>query len=305
MISVITPTHKKGKYWDLTVESVLQQTYKDFEWVVLDNSPDGYFEPEFERFKTEHPEYSDVFGNVKIYREVFDGRKPVGFYKNRCVELTTCGDDEFVVTFDHDDLMYRTALEDFVGCAEKHGPKIDYIFGHELSFEENSGKLAVYSPPGLHTFKGCSDYLVPNLRIGNTMVELKGISLPEIETLDYTYSSHIMPGSHPRVIKKRLLTTFAFRYNENSLCEDDSIQTTLATLFLNIGYIRRPTIVFISYKDSTAKMKRPENELIVHNRIQIGIYLLYEAVRMFKNYENMENKYFYYNREDFKTVDND
>ena len=33
MISIITPTHKKTKLWDITVESVMQQTYKDFEWV--------------------------------------------------------------------------------------------------------------------------------------------------------------------------------------------------------------------------------------------------------------------------------
>lgn len=303
MISVITPTHKKGKYWNLTVESVINQTYKDFEWIVLDNSPDGYFKPEFERFKLEHPEYSDVFDNVKIYREVYEDAKPVGFYKNRCVELTTCGDDDYVVTFDHDDFMFKTALEDFVGCAEKHGSKIDYIFGHELVLDENDGVFSINVPSGFHAFKCCTNYLLPNLRIGNTVIQCGGKALPEIETIDYRYTRH-MPGSHPRVIKKRLLKTFAFRYNENSFREDDSIQTTLAALFLNIGYIRRPSIVFVNYADSTSKASTIE-EGMIHNRIQIGVSLVYEAARMFKNHNDLENKYFYYNKEDFKTIAND
>ena len=304
MISVITPTHKKGKYWDLTVESVLNQTYKDFEWIVLDNSPDGYFKPEFERFKLEHPEYSDVFDNVKIYHEFYSDQKPVGFYKNRCVELTTCGDDDYVVTFDHDDFMFKTALEDFVGCAEKHGPKIDYIFGHELVLEEFEGNFSIYFPPGFHGFKDCTDYLTPNLAIGKTLLGTGGARLPEIETVDYRYTRH-MPGSHPRVIKKRLLKTLAFRYNENSPIEDDSIQTTLAALFLNIGYIRRPTIVFVSSRGSTSNKEYTYEELTAHNRIQVGVALVYESVRMFKNHKDLENRYFYYNKEDVKTINND
>ena len=40
MISIITPTNKLMKYFDSTIDSVMAQTYDDFEWVILDNSID-------------------------------------------------------------------------------------------------------------------------------------------------------------------------------------------------------------------------------------------------------------------------
>lgn len=309
MISIVTPTHKKTKLWDVIVESVMQQTYKDFEWVVLDNSKEGYFEKEFERFKGEHPEYSDVFDNVKIYHEYYEGRHPVAFYKNRCVELTTCKPEEFVVTLDHDDIMARTALEDFVGCAEKYGDKIDYIFGYESAIIEDG---TICCPTNLYSLPNCIRTVLPNIRIGkNFYLKYDEYEMPEVSSIDITYYLNQLIGSHPRVIRKYLLQRLPFRYNENDYYEDDTLQTIMGILFLNVGYICRQTIIYIHYtneddKNVSAIERRSDDDLKTHNDLQRGMAVFYEAVRTLFPEDVCKRNYFYYNKEDFKTsLEND
>ena len=42
MISVVVPVYKVEKYLDKCVQSILAQTYKDFELILVDDgSPDG------------------------------------------------------------------------------------------------------------------------------------------------------------------------------------------------------------------------------------------------------------------------
>ena len=85
MISIITPTHKIRPLLDLTIKSVLSQTFSDFEWVVLDNSEDGYFEPYLNKWLEENPKYLYRKDKVKIIRYRLD-EPNVGKYKNKCVE---------------------------------------------------------------------------------------------------------------------------------------------------------------------------------------------------------------------------
>ena len=308
MISIITPTHKKTKLWDVVVESVMQQTYKDFEWVVLDNSKEGFFEKEFERFKKEHPQYSDVFDNVKIYHEYYEGTHPVAFYKNRCVELTSCKPEEWVVTFDHDDLLARTALEDFVGCGDKWGDKIDYIFGYESAIWSD-GTISV--PMDLFNLPNCISTTLPNIKIGdNFYLNYKGIEMPEVTSIDITYAINQLMGSHPRVLRKRLLQTIPYRYNENDYYEDDTLQTAFALLFLNVGYVKRQTVIYVRYDDedsyNESSYRRPDTAMKTHNDLQTGLACLYESVRILYPENKQKRNYFYYNKEDFKTsLDND
>lgn len=308
MISIVTPTHKKTKLWDVTVESVMQQTYKDFEWVVLDNSKDGYFEKEFERFKSEHPQYSDVFDNVKIFHEYYEGRHPVAFYKNRCVQLTTCKPDEFVVTFDHDDLMARTALEDFVGCSEKYGDKIDYIFGYESCITDTK---TICVPTELFDLPQCIRTVLPNIKIGdNFYIKYDDVEMPEVTSIDISYNLNQLIGSHPRVLKRYLLDRLPFRYNEGDYYEDDTLQTVFAILYLNVGYICRQTIIYVKYNDEEDKnvsnVRRSPEDMKTHNNLHMGMCILYQTMRMLYPNGRVKRNYFYYNNEDFKTsLEND
>lgn len=309
MISIVTPTHKKTKLWSVTVESVMNQTYKDFEWIVLDNSKEGYFESEFEVFKKGHPEYSDVFDNVKIYHEYYEGRHPVAFYKNKCIEHTTCKPDEFVVTLDHDDLLVRTALEDFVGCSDKYGSLIDYIFGYEYVVDDDK---TINIPSHLLVMPNTVKTTLPNLKFGKSdfYIDSFNVEMPEVTSIDLTSYTNQLIGSHPRVIRRYLFDRLPFKYNECDYYEDDTLQTMFAILFLNVGYICRPTVVYVRYTDEVDKNEsanvRSDEDMRTHDNIHKGLCILYEAMRTVYPDNILKRPYFYYNNEDFKTsLEND
>ena len=302
MISILTPTHKKCKLWHLTVESVLQQTYKDFEWVVLDNSPDGYFEPEFERFKSEHPEYSDVFDNVKIYREVFEGTHSVGFYKNQCIKYLTCKPYEYVLILDHDDLLVRTCLEDIHGCDEKYGSKIDYITGE--------GVMLYNQGPNFWPKTDFSEYCTQRKKLNDLIIgknfklAMSNIECPQITKVDYSFFEYFI-GSHPRAMRRHLFDMRAFQFYERSDIEEDTLQIIYATLYLNIGFIDRLSVIYMCYYDDDGKFQnssfriRNANVTISHHLIEKGKINVFESMRNFYGTDNCFTEFFHFN--EFKT----
>lgn len=302
MISIITPTHKKGKFWDLTVESIMQQTCLDFEWVVLDNSEDFYFKKDFENFKKLHPEYNEAYKNVKIFEEKSIPNKPVAYYKNRCVELTSCSDNDFVLVFDHDDFMFKTAVEDFVNCINKYGNSIDYITGDGINVENIDDQYIPMTNFNRHTTKPKKNF--DNLTIGNNFtLAFSEIEIPQITKFNYeTYDFLI--SSHPRAIRKRFLKNNVFRFYENSRLEEDTMQVFLAPIMLNVGWINRGTIVYVVYKDNdgykNACANKTEMDYLEHDQINRGMCLAYEGFRkLFKN--RTANSFYIYN--DFETKD--
>ena len=296
MISIITPTHKKGKYWDLTVESVMQQTCLDFEWIVLDNSEDFYFKKDFEKFKEAHPEYKEAYKNVKIYEErPEDGPKPTAYYKNRCVELTTCSNNDFVLVFDHDDLMYKTTVEDFVNCIKKYGDSVDYITGAAVAINNTDEVFNPETNYNRHTtapFKNKYD-----LTIGqNFKLALSQVEVPQITNFNY-WLFDILLSSHPRALRKRFLLNNVFSFYDKSRLEEDTLQVMLSPIVLNVGWIDRYTIVYMLYKDEegykNACTEKTESDYIEHQDINRGMTLLYEGFRKIYSGKTFNNFYHY------------
>ncbi len=287
MVSIITPTHYKGELWEVTVESVLQQTCKDFEWIVLDNSEDGYFNDSFLKFKESHPEYEDVYDKVKIYRENKQGqeKRPVGVYKNMCARLTSCSDDDFILILDHDDFIAKTTVEDIINCDKKYKYRLDYITGFSLCLIYDINEK---------TYK-VKDDMNPNLTVNikniepitigqNFKLAVENFYSPQYVDLNYQYFASGL-NSHPRAIKKRLLYNNVFQFHVNSLLEEDTPQVYLAPLFFNIGWISRATVCYILYKDGENFRNSCINKVfnfetyVENERLKSAITLIYEGVR--------------------------
>jgi glycosyltransferase involved in cell wall biosynthesis len=45
LISIITPTYNGGKYLAQTIASVQRQTFRDYEHIIIDNSPEKTEKP--------------------------------------------------------------------------------------------------------------------------------------------------------------------------------------------------------------------------------------------------------------------
>ena len=134
MISILTPAHKVIPWWNLRLVNICSLGFKDWEWVILDNSEDGCVSDYVDKFFSEmqgsmFPECRD---KIKVFHDPFsgvgiaDGR--IGKLKNRCVELSSCRDDEFFVVFDFDDFLIDGFLDsvDVISC---RFPDVGFVTG--------------------------------------------------------------------------------------------------------------------------------------------------------------------------------
>lgn len=115
MISVLVPVYNSEKYLSDCIESILNQTYEDFELILLDDgSTDGSYNI-MEKFK-------DIDGRVKIFHK--DNEKSVSKTRNKLLNLIS---GEYFVFIDSDDevdekfleILYKTAIEtesDITAC---------------------------------------------------------------------------------------------------------------------------------------------------------------------------------------------
>ncbi len=300
MISIITPTNRFGKCFEITFLSVITQTYKDFEWVLLDNSPDGYLAETVERLKINYHQYSDMFNKIKVYRETLL-HQPIGYYKNKCVELSSCGENDYILCLDHDDYLVTTALEDISGCDMKYKDKIDCICGDysccyslikekelEISFNCKYNRMVGFN------YKIASDN---QINIGNEINDK--VSSYTAYGYDISkYTTIMLP--HPKAIRKHWLHTPIFRFYEGHKYEDDGLQIGFIPLLLNIGWIARPTVIYNIVEDNgeimnCSKRGYPDIESITnHWKIENARSMAFGAFNYFYRDEDKYREFYRY-----------
>ena len=123
MISVIVPIYNVEKYVHESIESILNQTFIDFELIIVDDaSPDGSLEicQELAQYDT----------RIKIIRHTYNqglgAARNTGMYQSR---------GKYIAFLDSDDLMVPTALETFYNAAMKNNADVVHC-SHYLEREE-------------------------------------------------------------------------------------------------------------------------------------------------------------------------
>ncbi len=102
-ISVIIPLHNSAKFLDTTIAAVLQQTFSDYELLLMENaSSDNTYEIA--------NSYSEKYPNIKSYK--LDG-KGICYARNCGLEKAT---GDFIVFLDHDDKISPDHLEALYEC---------------------------------------------------------------------------------------------------------------------------------------------------------------------------------------------
>lgn len=107
-ISVCIPTYNYGKFISDSIESVISQTCKDFEIIIVDNCSVDETE---EIVKA----YVDVYDNVKYFRNA----ENIGMTENwnRCLNLST---GKYVKILCADDILVPTCLQKSLEIFENH-----------------------------------------------------------------------------------------------------------------------------------------------------------------------------------------
>ncbi|HKG22592.1 MAG TPA: glycosyltransferase [Blastocatellia bacterium] len=130
--SVILPTYNRGKTLKRAIDSVLAQTFKDFELIVIDD-----------RSTDETPEILSAYGRQHRIRLVSQLRRGCAAARNIGV-LASRG--RYIGFQDSDDEWMPTKLERAIEALESSGPEIGVFYSDMLRVETNGNTYHFHSP---------------------------------------------------------------------------------------------------------------------------------------------------------------
>jgi len=150
LISVITPNYNNSKYISKTIESVLSQTYQNWEMIIIDDcSNDGSYEIALE--------YSKKDSRICVY--CMNNNKGSAACRNKAIELSK---GEYLAFLDSDDLWLPEKLEKQLLFMEKNNCDFSFTeYEHINEYGKTIGKKAkiikelTYQKLLFHCFTGC------------------------------------------------------------------------------------------------------------------------------------------------------
>jgi glycosyltransferase involved in cell wall biosynthesis len=150
-VSVIIPTYNRAHLISETIKSVLDQTFQDFEIVVID---DG---------STDNTrEVVDSFQDPRI-RYIYQDNQGAVVARNNAI-LASKG--EYISYLDSDDALMENALEKHVEVLDRH-PEVAFSYGQVYNVDENGRIINLYKPPYKHSYVREGKEEIRDLIFGN------------------------------------------------------------------------------------------------------------------------------------------
>lgn len=134
-ISIIIPLYNKEEYISRAVDSVLSQSYQDFELIVID---DGSTD--------EGPAIVNAYNNPRITLVSQPNAGP-GAARNHGIELAQ---GEYLAFLDADDEWLPSFLEESLALLEQYGHEIALVSSCYLKMPEGTSTAAQWEARGLH-----------------------------------------------------------------------------------------------------------------------------------------------------------
>lgn len=221
IFSVFTPAYNSYHKIERAYKSLIRQTLKDWEFIVIDDSPDD------EHFNFLRKLFSND-SRVRLFRKS-ENNGNIGNLKNEAVSLCR---GKYVLEFDHDDEILPFVLQDSATCFDNN-PDIGFIYMDCISLYEN-GNNYFY---GDFICKGYGSYYCQKYNDKWVYV----YNTPNVNNI--TLSHLVCCPNHPRIWRKNILIQ-AGNYSELlPICDDYEIiiRTALNTKIAKIhkfGYIQ-------------------------------------------------------------------
>jgi glycosyltransferase involved in cell wall biosynthesis len=149
-VSIITPNYNSEKFIAQTIESVLAQTYQNWEMIIVDDcSTDRSYDIA--------SKYVEKDNRIKIYRMEKNGGAALA--RNKAIELSR---GEYLAFLDSDDLWYPEKIEKQLQFMIEN--KYDFCFTEYVHFDEKNESFIIskvikrltYKRMLFHCFTGCS-----------------------------------------------------------------------------------------------------------------------------------------------------
>ena len=266
--SIFTPTYKTGSRIERTYQSLLQQTWSNWEWVVVDDSPDE------ETWKILKKIASQDY-RVKINRiyPLSDGN--VGLAKHRAAMLC---DGDWLVELDHDDALISTCLEECNNAILKY-PDGKFLYSDVCELYED-GEMKSYDHDWTGNWYARHDNYFDFGYAGHSWVWADGKKYlahwyPDINPL--TIRFNISMPDHVRMWERDFYHQIGGHNKQTPVADDFEI---IVRSFLYTRFIHVKKMLYLQYnnRNSTvdnnatdinrrARLIRDHYDLAIHNRI--------------------------------------
>ena len=110
--SIITPTHKRSELLNRAVQSVINQTHKDWELIVVNDSPDD----------KSYDQFASSINDSRIRYYVNDINHGVNYSRNRALNSVSA-DSKWIIFLDDDDYFAPDTLSNFYELISNHPEK--------------------------------------------------------------------------------------------------------------------------------------------------------------------------------------
>lgn len=128
LVSVVMPAYNSEKYISEAIESVLNQTFKDFEFIIVN---DGSTDNTFNIIK----EYARKDKRIKV----INNKKNCGISKTRNNGIKLAR-GKYIATHDSDDISLPTRFQEQLSFMEQH-PEVGVVGAYIQIFDSDSGKI--------------------------------------------------------------------------------------------------------------------------------------------------------------------
>lgn len=133
-VSIFTPTHNSAKFIAETWEAVKDQTYGNFEWVIVDDGSTDDTVKILNKFRAADP-------RIKVFE--FPPTNRIGYLKKAATGLCT---GDILVELDHDDWLTPDCLQRVVETF-KSDSKIGMVYSNSAEYYPESGCCNIYGAP--------------------------------------------------------------------------------------------------------------------------------------------------------------
>ena len=237
MISIIMPTHNRPPMIDMTLLSVLSQDYDDYEFIVVDVSPDKYFEDYVDNLLNVNPIFSmhkEKRNRVKIVHADCNPRL-LGAVRTAGVK-NAVQDNDMVVFLDHDDFLGNCLLK-YINVALRQYPDTELISTNYTSFCYSDGNITT----NMTTFMGgdvCGSS--DTIWVGDMYFKFQGPQ--DIYKMKHPWKT----VSCPKIISKKAMREHRFSFIEDTETMDD-VAWSVLTHSLVETYIPIVGYVYVCY----------------------------------------------------------
>ena len=259
-VTIGIPVYKAVDYIEKTMESALNQTFENIEYLVIDDCGDDGTIKVVERFQKEHPRGKDI--------HILYNKQNLGVGKTRNMILEQAK-GEYLFFLDSDDVLEPDAIEKMVGVARQY--QADVVYGswirvdnvHHSPSQHNYYPDLKFLKPGelaMYAFKNYSSFRVS---VCNALFSMGLIKLNQLRFLDTVFWEDLAFTYDliPKVNKAVLLSDVTYhyvcrpgslsQYQDREQLDKEEILRNVSTIdYLKIGckhYVKENYYPFLYY----------------------------------------------------------